>query len=317
MTEIEKMAREMEQMAFEGRREEFLAAAMQANTRIRETQVLSDEERLAIGDVTAASLANDVAARVLGAVDALLAIQQPMNAAALLRAVSHEPMLTRVTALHTRLKQIDHALRVANSFAEFAKQYDIPVGQDPPTVLHEPRNAFALDEARRILRSLPEHYTTHEVLAVGPYHGHFEDRLLEEFPKVKVTCVELAQFQPVYERLSAKYPDRVRYFKPTGYYDLPKQDGGYDLVVALEVIEHQPNPRAYIACLQEQCSRGIYSVPEALKWYVRKDTVEAETYQHLHGFCEESLRKVFEDLGFSVKTTRLPSGHVVAVSEPE
>lgn len=302
---IETTARELARLALEGSPEEFISLAIILNQAVREAnRVLSDEERLAIQDAGVACFVKEAASGCLRAVDALCAIREPMNAAALLTGLCADPVFKDVKALKTRLEQVQSSLRLANSFEQYAGYFGAGKPVDEPL---GPKHQAALDEARRIIRSLPEHYTTHELMAVGAGEGRVEEALLAEFPKLRVTFVDV---RPAPARLH----ERVTAFAPKDYYDLPKQDGGFDLVVC-HSLSRQPNPRAYVAFLQEQCQRGVYLLTESLPYYPIE---QGDTIEEFHAVTVAGTEKLFSDLGLPVKIRRVAEGgHIIATSEPE
>lgn len=277
---------------------------------------MSVEEKDALSSVAGAMLRVTVAGRVLAAAEGLLAIQQPLKAREFLRASVADPLLGDFEPLSQFEKNLTRATDHADSFERFAARYsgEITV-DDMDFVLGQPRNQAALREARTALTGKENPF----LLSVGPWTGRLEEKLLEEFPGLHVTFVELCNFAPRLEYLEGRFPGRVAWYKPKGYFDLPKRADGYDITLCNEVLEHQPSPVSYLAFLSEQSATLFLSVPMAERWFFAKDLIDPvnnpdQWLAHLHGFDAESFARCFRLLDLPVEVTQLATGHLVGVS---
>jgi len=112
-------------------------------------------------------------------------------------------------------------------------------------------------------RYLDEQHPT-RILEVGVGEGIVSDRLRERFPGVPVIGVDLPDVELADEwaerGLSAMFGDATT---------LPFADGTFDLVLAIEVLEHIPGPERALAELARVCSSTlIASVPFEPIWRV-------------------------------------------------
>lgn len=90
----------------------------------------------------------------------------------------------------------------------------------------------------------------------------------------------------------------------------------FDLVVCNDVIEHMPNPEAFLAAVRTRMAPGagiIASIPNMRHWEVLWQLLVRRDWKygregildrtHLRFFTEKSIRRLFEDAGFRIERT--------------
>ncbi|MDZ4381134.1 MAG: class I SAM-dependent methyltransferase [Parvibaculum sp.] len=99
---------------------------------------------------------------------------------------------------------------------------------------------------------------------------------------------------------------------PSGHYhegpveSLPADWKDFDLAFMIEVIEHLPDPHAYVEAMKARLKPGalLYlTTPDAGHWSVPKDfTAWREVFppQHLHYFTKDAMRRFLTGHGFDV-----------------
>jgi SAM-dependent methyltransferase len=100
------------------------------------------------------------------------------------------------------------------------------------------------------------------ILEVGVGEGHVTARVRERFPAVSMIGVDLPDDELAGDwraaGLACLFGDATR---------LPLPDGAFDLVLAIEVLEHIPGPEAALAELARVCSGTLVaSVPREPIW---------------------------------------------------
>lgn len=153
--------------------------------------------------------------------------------------------------------------------------------------LHRFKRAAQLPRVRKVLGTLralgPE-----SLLDLGTGRGVFLWALLDEFPDLPVTCVDILDYR-VADLLTVRRGGVERLQALQGSADaLPFGDGAFPVVTMLEVLEHVPDP---VAALQEVCrvaSRAVLlSVPSK----------EDDNPEHIHLFSPAELQKWLQQLG--------------------
>lgn len=127
---------------------------------------------------------------------------------------------------------------------------------------------WLVDNFMRTLEGvLPDREVT-SVLEIGVGEGHVSERVVDRFPDAEVVGVDLPH--PGHEEaLQASWAERGI----TGVFadatDLPFEDDRFDLVLAIEVLEHMPAPEQALAELA-RVGRGdaILSVPLEPLWRI-------------------------------------------------
>ncbi len=156
---------------------------------------------------------------------------------------------------------------------------------------------------------------TREVLEVGCGRG-VTGRLLQERLGCRVTGVEL---NPVVAQEAARHLHRVL----QGDVQTLDLDGRYDVVIALELVEHLVDSERFLARVRELLApggRAIFSIPNVGHWSIVEDLLAARwdylpigllCYTHYRFFTHRSLsdwlrRSGIEDFEIVPQRTELP-----------
>jgi len=104
----------------------------------------------------------------------------------------------------------------------------------------------------------------HRILEIGVGEGIVTSRVIERFPGVPVIGLDLPD-----EHLAAQWQSRDLSCAFGDASRLPFPDRAFDLVMAIEVFEHLPDPRAALRELARVCSGSlIASVPFEPIWRI-------------------------------------------------
>jgi SAM-dependent methyltransferase len=143
------------------------------------------------------------------------------------------------------------------------------------------------------------------LLDVGSGRGKFLWPLLDAFPTLPVTAVDadprrVRDLEAVHlggvERLAVRHADAAH---------LPFEDGAFDVVSLLEVLEHIPTPAPALAEALRVAQRALL---------ISTPSKPDENPKHLHLFTEVDLRGMLAGLGVKqVKVHQVP-GHWVVVA---
>lgn len=291
-TDLILTARRAERCALDGDGEGFLAECLALNELVRKVREggadLSGEETIALTDVAAASMVQDVARQIESAARGLLALQQPIGASRLLVGALNDPLVGEVRCLKDLHAKVRAGLAHVETFDAFRTRH---LSVEAESVdLEAPRVQAELAAVRRCLEGFLQDRPARVLLVGSEEMGGV---LTDQFgSRVEITRLDLAL--------------------ASGWFDLPKREGGYDLVLCLNVLQQQPNLEGFVAFLHEQCGAGIYSVPEVLKHYSPVTTVDAPVYLNLHGFNEAGLVRLFDRVGLEgMRTERTADGFVI------
>ncbi|MBI4021789.1 MAG: class I SAM-dependent methyltransferase [Candidatus Andersenbacteria bacterium] len=97
----------------------------------------------------------------------------------------------------------------------------------------------------RLLRSCPEPFRG-EVLEVGSGSGWTSRRILETFPQVELTAVDVdARAQQWFVPLQERFGRRLRFIQADAL-ALPFDRASFDVVLAIHVLHHVADPRAAV-----------------------------------------------------------------------
>jgi 2-polyprenyl-3-methyl-5-hydroxy-6-metoxy-1,4-benzoquinol methylase len=158
--------------------------------------------------------------------------------------------------------------------------------------LHKFKAGTQLPRVQRVLGIL-RGMNPQRLLDVGSGRGAFLWPLLESFPELAVTAIEVSQQRAgdlaavrrggISRLTAAQMSAEQMGFAP----------GSFDVVTMLEVLEHMPNPRAALRCAISVARRFVLmSVP----------SVPDDNPEHLHLFNPEQLRDMAKEAG-AVRTT--------------
>lgn len=284
-------ARRAERAGLMGDSATFVGECLTLSSLTRGRESLTDEEAVAMTDASVSVSICDIAQQIARAAEGFVRLEQPIHASAFLSGPMANPILSLSPVLRETHARIRESLAHIETFSAFAEKQ----GSLPPTA---PSTTDARVQAEiaairaEVTRIIQERGGPVRVLSVGGGALVQETAVSAEFGD----AVEFS-----YCDLSAGGSN-----KPASWFDFPKREGGYDLVVCLNAIQEQPNPAGFLAFLHEQCAHGVYSVPEPLRGPVNP--------MNVHSFNEPGLRALFDLVGLEgLRVSRTPDGFVIGV----
>lgn len=171
--------------------------------------------------------------------------------------------------------------------------------------LHRFKRSNQLPRVRKVLGTLRA-LAPDRLLDLGTGRGVFLWPLLEEFPDLQVTCLDVLDYrvsdlQAVarggVERLSALHCPLE---------EMPFADRQFPVVTMLEVLEHTPDPFRALSEVARVCERAlILSVPSH----------EDDNPEHLHLFSAVELQKWLHQVGFTRIKTDGVLNHLVVLAQ--
>ena len=155
--------------------------------------------------------------------------------------------------------------------------------------LHRFKRSNQLPRVRKVLGTL-HGLAPERLLDLGTGRGVFLWPLLEEFPDLEVTCVDVLDYRVAdLQALSRGGLSRVSALN-CPLEEMPFADGAFPVVTKLEVLEHTPDPLRALTEVARVCERSlILSVPSH----------EDDNPEHLHLFNSSQLKLWLESLGFA------------------
>lgn len=176
--------------------------------------------------------------------------------------------------------------------------------RDQQLRLHRFKRTQGLPRVRRVLGAL-RGLAPADLLDIGSGRGVFLWPLLDAFPHLSVTSVDLAPRHLRY--LAAVRRGGVRRLTSVGAdaRALPFPDGRFDVVSALEVLEHIPDVEAAAREVVRVARRVVLaSVPSH----------EDDNPEHVHLFTPDSLTRLLTEAGAARVSVDAVRGHLVAVA---
>jgi 2-polyprenyl-3-methyl-5-hydroxy-6-metoxy-1,4-benzoquinol methylase len=153
------------------------------------------------------------------------------------------------------------------------------------------------------LDNLPDRLNT--ALDVGGGDGYFGQLLMQKRPGVKTVCFDLSRSRM---EAGAEREGDVE-FRAGDIYELPFDDGAFELVTAFEVVEHLLHPQKALDEIARVCSRRIViSVPnnEELTDLLCPHCLKRFPQSgHLQRFDEKRLTEMVQAAGLKVIGTRV------------
>lgn len=150
------------------------------------------------------------------------------------------------------------------------------------------RCAFFLDRLAPLLRRGPA-----RVLDLGAGDAWFASQLRARFPDARVTCVDLGYDEATLARLARLYPG-LRFASAV-------PEGAFDVVIALDVVEHVEDDRAFVEQIRrERLMPGghfLFSVP-AYGWLFSSHDV---ALRHFRRYAHRDARRLLERAGLVVE----------------
>ncbi|MBO0794797.1 MAG: class I SAM-dependent methyltransferase [Ktedonobacteraceae bacterium] len=173
--------------------------------------------------------------------------------------------------------------------------------------IHRFKRTMELPRVRKVLGIL-RGLQPRNLLDIGSGRGAFLWPLLDSFPSLPVTCVDMldyriADLQAVQRggivQLSALQADVTA---------LPFGERTFDVVTMLEVLEHVPDTRRALAEICRVASRFvILSVPSK----------EDDNPEHIHLFDQRRLRSLLEEQGIRRVSFDYVPNHMIVVARIE
>ncbi len=156
-----------------------------------------------------------------------------------------------------------------------------------------------MDFARGLADELIERHGLHDkkVIEIGCGKGAFITLLCERGPN------EGIGFDTTYDASAPNpLPDRLRFIK--AHYSREQTGGGADLIACRHVLEHIPDPQAFLKMLRESLEAHpettvYFEVPEVML-IVKQLSIWDLMYEHCTYFGHESLAALFARSGFEV-----------------
>lgn len=183
----------------------------------------------------------------------------------------------------------------------------LTLGRQHELRLHRFKRTMELPRVQRVLGMLRGLHPT-DLLDIGSGRGVFLWPLLDAFPTLSVTCVDLlayrvADLQAVHEggvrHLTALHADAT---------DLPFTERSFDVVTMLEVLEHIPDTRSAVAEVCRVARRFVLlSVPS------KKD----DNPEHIHFFKQQQLRVLLSEQGVTHVNFVYVLNHLIALARIE
>lgn len=170
--------------------------------------------------------------------------------------------------------------------------------------VHRYKRASVLPRVRKVL-GLLHGLQPSELLDLGTGRGVFLWSLLDEFPELPVTCVDVCEDRVLdLERVRKGGIARLR-AQVGDVRSLPFEDGSFDVVTALEVFEHLEDalPAAREACRVAR-RHVVVSVPSQ----------EDDNPEHLRLFTAASLTALLQEAGASRVTVDHVLNHRIALA---
>jgi ubiquinone/menaquinone biosynthesis C-methylase UbiE len=183
----------------------------------------------------------------------------------------------------------------------------IQLAQDRELRLHRFKRTMELPRVRKVLGIL-KGIQPSNLLDIGSGRGAFLWPLLNSFPSLSVTCVDvldyrIADIQAVQrggiEQLDALKADVTA---------LPFAERSFDVVTMLEVLEHIPDMHRALAEVCRVANKFvILSVPSK----------EDDNPEHIHLFNQQRLQKQLEELNIQRATFDYVPNHLIVVARIE
>jgi len=151
------------------------------------------------------------------------------------------------------------------------------------------------------------------ILAIGPNGGFIETYALRQVPSATCTMVEAAESsaKALREKWAPEFGGRVRTVACMEPADWPcmvpvaDKPCGFDIVAIFEVIEHVPDPVAFLAAARDRLVPGgvlLLSTPDTSNaWLPDMEAAKAEWLGHLRGYTPVILRDHLREAGMEAR----------------
>jgi len=182
----------------------------------------------------------------------------------------------------------------------------IELGQSYELPLHRFKKKMdtALPRVYRVLGML-KGIQPENLLDIGSGRGAFLWLLLQAFPTLPVTCVDVLDFRVA--DIMAAHDGGMEQVTPqqASVLTLPFANRAFDVVTLLEVLEHIPDTAMVLAEVCRVARRFlVVSVPSK----------EDNNPEHIHLFKQDTLKRLLEDQGVARVSFTYVLGHMIAVA---
>jgi ubiquinone/menaquinone biosynthesis C-methylase UbiE len=183
----------------------------------------------------------------------------------------------------------------------------IQLGQEYDLRLHRFKKTMELPRVRKALGIL-KGIQPHNLLDIGSGRGAFLWPLLNDFPYLPVTCVDLLDYRVA--DMQAVHDGGIGQLVALqgNVTTLPFTDHSFDVVTMLEVLEHIP---ATIQAIKEVCRVArrflLLSVPSK----------EDDNPEHIHLFSQQRLTELLLEQGITRVTVEYVLNHMIIVARIE
>lgn len=193
------------------------------------------------------------------------------------------------------------------SLAEDEIQQLLALGQQHELRLHRFKRTMELPRVQRVLGTL-KGLQPANLLDIGSGRGVFLWPLLDTFPTLPVTCVDLLEYRV--SDLQAAHEGGLNHLTAlhASVTALPFPNNSFDVVTMLEVLEHVPDTRKAIAEVCRVARRFVlFSVPSK-----RDDNPE-----HIHLFHQQHFRTFLGEQGVTRVNFEYVLNHLLVIARIE
>jgi len=171
--------------------------------------------------------------------------------------------------------------------------------------IHRFKRSGPLPRVRKVLGTLHS-LAPERLLDLGTGRGVFLWPLLEAFPALEVTCVDILDYRVAdLQALQRGGISRVSALL-SPLEGMPFEDASFPVVTMLEVLEHTPDPRRALAEVARVCSQAlIVSVPSH----------PDDNPEHLHLFSGQQIKQWLQELGFARVKVEGVLNHLVILAQ--
>lgn len=188
--------------------------------------------------------------------------------------------------------------------ASVSKAEALRAGHTAGLRLHKFKRSAELPRVRRALGTIRS-FSPASLLDIGSGRGVFLWPLLDALPRLRVTAVDVREDRVADLRAVARGGVSRLAAQAADVHALPFADASFDLVTALEVLEHLRDPALAAQEIMRVATRGaVASVPSK----------EDDNPEHIHLFSTNALRDLFLGAGASRVDVEHVRGHSVAVA---
>lgn len=171
--------------------------------------------------------------------------------------------------------------------------------------IHRFKRSGPLPRVRKALGTL-QALAPQRLLDLGTGRGVFLWPLLEAFPDLPVTCVDILEYR-VADLQAVRRGGIARLSAMLSPLEaMPFEDAAFPVVTMLEVLEHTADPQRALAEVARVCSQAvIVSVPSQ----------PDNNPEHLHLFRGEQIKQWLQELGFARVKLEGVLNHLVILAQ--